>query len=860
MVKDPICGMEVDPNKALKEEKDGKDYYFCSQHCKDKFLGKTEGSKEHHEHKSHEILDSKKVTLNIEGMHCASCAVKIEHGLKKTPGVKIANVNLTTKKATIEYDESKTDVNKFEEVVKKTGYSVVKDEITLHVEGMMSDHCANIVKNSLEKLDGVVEAKPNWSTQKAVVYYDSSKVTVNEMIKAVDRAGYKASIIESKDTEKEARLKEISDLKKKLVLSAIFSIPFLYFMAVEFFPSLPLPEVIHANLAWLQTLLIIPVIYAGRTFYTSGFKSLFNLSPNMDSLVAIGTGAAVVYSFLVTLMPSIFEGLYYETAAFLITFILLGRYLEAIAKGRTSEAIKKLIGLQAKTARVIRNNKEMEVPIEDVEIGDIIIVRPGEKVPTDGVVVDGHSSVDESMVSGESIPVEKSKGDNVIGATINKQGLLKVKAIKVGKDTFLSQIIKFVEDAQASKAPIQKLVDKISLYFVPAVIVIAVIVFILWYFVFGQSFVFALTISIAVLVIACPCAMGLATPTAVMVGTGMGAINGILIKNAEALQKTEKIDTVIFDKTGTLTKGEPEVTDLVTFSDHKEDELLKWSAIVEKGSEHPLGEAIVKKAKDEKIKIPDATSFKAVAGKGVIANYEGKKILLGSRRLMKDNDIKILKAEKRLRELEDEGKTAMLVALDKELLGIIAVADILKENSKEAVDQLHKMDKKIVMITGDNERTANAIAAQVGIDEVLAEVLPEDKAQKIKELQDKGRNVAMTGDGINDAPALAQANIGIAMGAGTDVAIETGDIILVKDDLRDVVTAIDLSSYTMRKIKQNLFWAFFYNTVGLPVAAGVLFPFFGFLLNPAIAGAAMAFSSVSVVSNTLLMKRYKVRR
>ena len=851
MEKDPVCGMEVDPKKALKGEKDGKTYYFCSQHCKDKFLGNDNAEEKH----GYTEKGSKKTTLTISGMHCASCAAKIEHGLKNTLGVKSANVNLTTNKATVEYDDSKTDVSKFEDVVKKKGYSVVKDEVNLHVEGMMSDHCANIVKNSVEKLEGIVEAKPNWSTQKAVIYYDSSKVSIKDIINAIDKAGYKASQLESKDTEKEFREKEIKQLKEKLVLSFIFSLPFIYFMVVGFFPVLPLPRAIEQNMAWIQTLLLIPVIYAGRNFYTSGFKSLFNLSPNMDSLVAIGTGAAIVYSFLVTLVPDTFQGLYYETAAFLITFILLGRYLEALAKGRTSEAIKKLIGLQAKTARVERRGEEIEIPIEDVQIGDIIIVKPGEKIPTDGVVVSGHSSVDESMVTGESIPVEKNKGDEIVGSTINKQGLLKIKATKIGRDTFLSQIIKFVEDAQASKAPIQELVDKISLYFVPVVIIISVLAFILWYFVLGNTLVFSLSIAIAVLVIACPCAMGLATPTAVMVGTGMGANSGILIKNAEALQKTEKVDTVVFDKTGTLTKGKPEVTDIIAFNNYSENDVLKYSAIVEKGSEHPLGESIVKKAKEKRINIHDAKSFVAIAGKGVSALYDKKKILLGSRKLMKDKGIKILSAESTMRKLEGEGKTAMLVSLDKELIGIIAVADTLKENSKEAVQKLHGMGKKIVMITGDNERTAKAIALQTGIDEVLSEVLPEEKAEKIKGLQEQGRNVAMVGDGINDAPALAQADIGIALGSGTDVAIETGDLVLVKNDLNDVVTAIKLSNYTMKKIKQNLFWAFFYNIVGIPVAAGALYPVFGFLLNPAIAGAAMAMSSVSVVSNTLLMKK-----
>jgi len=861
MEKDPVCGMNVDPKKALKGEKDGKTYYFCSLSCKANFLKddiKDESKEKPADEDKTGLSASDKVSLNIGGMHCASCAVNIENSLKKLSGVLDANVNYATKKASVTFDKSKTGVTDFEKIVKSKGYTIVKDEAELHVEGMMSDHCANIVRNSLVRLDGVYDAKTNFSSQKANISYDASKISVREMMKAVDKAGYKASIVESSDKEKELRKKEISELKTKLLISSVFTVFFIYSMGAEFL-GFPMPTFFMENMAWIQTILILPILYAGRHFYSSGFKSLFNLSPNMDSLVAIGTGAAIVYSLMVTFMPGKFQGLYYEIAAFLITFILLGRFLEAIAKGKTSEAIKKLIGLQAKTARVIRSGKETEIPIEDVEIGDIMVIRPGEKIPTDGIVKEGHSSVDESMVTGESMPVGKKAGETVIGATINKQGLLKVRATKVGKDTFLSQVIKMVEDAQSSKAPIQELADKISLYFVPAVMVIAVLAFIYWYFIAGESFVFALSIGIAVLVIACPCAMGLATPTAVMVGTGMGATEGILIKNAEALQKTETVDTVVFDKTGTLTKGKPETTDVIKLSDMKEDEILKWAAIVEKGSEHPLGEAIVRKAKDQKMNIPDADSFKAISGKGVFASYGKKNIFLGNRKLMKENNIGMEHAEEMLRELEEQGKTAMLVALNNQLVGIIAVADTLKENSRDAVEKLHRMGKKIVMITGDNERTAKAIAAQVDIDEVMADVLPEDKAGNVKRLQESGRKVVMVGDGINDAPALAQADVGIALGSGTDVAIETGSIVLVKNDLRDVVKAIDLSSFTMKKIKQNLFWAFFYNAVGIPVAAGALFPLFGFLLNPAFAGAAMAFSSVSVVSNTLLMKAHKLK-
>jgi len=550
--------------------------------------------------------------------------------------------------------------------------------------------------------------------------------------------------------------------------------------------------------------------------------------------------------------------LYYEAAAFLLTFILLGKYFEAVAKGKTSAAIKKLMGLRAKTAIVERNGKEIEIPIEEVKVGDIVIVKPGQKIPVDGIVVDGHSSIDESMISGESIPVEKKKGDTVVGATINKTGSFKFRAEKIGSETMLAQIVKMVEDAQASKAPVQRFADKISNIFVPVVIVIAIVAAIFW-LVVGQPFLFVLTIFITVLIIACPCALGLATPTAVMVGTGLGAENGILIKGAASLQKAQEIDTIIFDKTGTLTKGEPELTDVIAKNSFTEKQVLEFAAVIEKKSEHPLGEAIVNGAEKKGIKISDPSSFNSITGKGVEGKFKGKDVLLGNRKLMQERNIEIGSVEGEMEKLENQGKTAMLVAVDGKVAGIVAVADTLKENSGKAVEALQKMGKETIMITGDNKRTGEAIAKQIGINRVLAEVLPEDKAEEVKKLQTDGKKVAMVGDGINDAPALAQSDIGIAIGSGTDVAIETGDIVLIKDDLRDVVTAIDLSTYAMNKIKQNFFWAFIYNVIGLPVAAGILFPFFGEagLLNPVFAGTAMAFSSVSVVTNSLLMRRYR---
>ncbi|MFH1683925.1 MAG: copper-translocating P-type ATPase, partial [Candidatus Margulisiibacteriota bacterium] len=644
--------------------------------------------------------------------------------------------------------------------------------------------------------------------------------------------------------------------------------PLLYYM-LGMLTGLPLPQFMVTHAATIQLLLTTPIMFIGSIFFTRGIISLVKTrTANMDTLVSIGVGSAYLYSLYVTI--SIWMGnpafgmrnLYYEVAGFLLTFILLGKYFEAIAKGRTSEAIKKLMGLQAKTAVVVRDGKEIEIKIEEVNVGDIIIVKPGGKVPVDGTVTEGHSSVDESMVSGESIPVEKKAGDKVIGATINKTGAFKFKAEKIGKDTFLAQVVRLVEEAQGSKAPVEELADRISAVFVPAVVVIAVVAFTIWMLT-GQSFIFSLTIFIAVLIIACPCALGLATPTAVMVGTGLGAEHGILIKSAEALQVASQLKVIVFDKTGTLTKGEPEVTDVVINPNVKiqnpNKELLLYSAMAEKRSEHPLADAIVKKARAEGIDVPDPESFNSISGKGVEAKLKGETILLGNRRLMKDKNISFAEQENKINELESQGKTVMLVAKNDSLLGLIAVADTLKQYSKEAVAELHRMGREVVMITGDNKRTGEAIAKQVGIDRVLAEVLPEDKANNIKKLQAEGKKVAMVGDGINDAPALAQADIGIAIGTGTDVAIETGEIVLVKDDLRDVVTAIDLSAYSMRKIKQNLFWAFIYNSLGLPIAAGILYPFTGFLLSPIIAGAAMAFSSVSVVTNSLLMKRFRPR-
>ncbi len=638
---------------------------------------------------------------------------------------------------------------------------------------------------------------------------------------------------------------------KRLVAFSVTLTAFIFFFS--FFDVLPF---FRKNI-WLF-LFATPVQFgAGWRYYKGTFDALKVGTANMDTLIAMGTSAAWGYSTIITFFPDIFEEteVFFDTAAAIITLILIGKLLEDISKGRASEALIKLMDLQPKMAHVIRDEEEVEIPVELVEAGDIVVVRPGEKIPVDGVVIEGHSSVDESMITGESIPVEKKPSDEVIGATLNKVGLLKFKATKVGSDTTLSQIINLVEEAQLSKAPMQRLADYISARFVPSVILIALVSFSLWYFIGDKSFTFSLAILIAVLIIACPCALGIATPTAIMVGTGKGAENGILIKGGEHLERTYKVQTIVFDKTGTLTKGEPSVTDVVPINS-SEEEILKLASMAEKGSEHPLGEAIVRGAKVKGLEIPDAESFEAVPGQGVRAVYDGKEILLGNRKLMENNSIPYEEIEEKIQALEKEGKTVMILTVNKTITGLIAVADTLKEYSKDAVKKLQEMGIEVIMLTGDNRRTAEAIAKKLGITKVLSEVLPQDKAKVIKKLQDEEKIVGMVGDGINDAPALAQADVGIAIGSGTDVAVETGDIILLKDDLRDVVAAIQLSKQTVRKFKQNLFWAFFYNVALIPLAAGILYPLLGILLDPIYAAAAMSSSSVTVVTNSLLLKRF----
>lgn len=737
---------------------------------------------------------------------------------------------------------------------------------TLKIEGMTCAACSRAVERASKKLDGVLEVNVNLASEKLNITYEPSKVKVSDIKKAIEKAGYKALDDEiTVDKDKEKKQQHTKEMWRRFIISAVFTIPLLI-ITMGHMAGLKLPNIIHPkvnplNFALIQLILVTPVMIVGYKFFTVGFKTLIKRNPNMDSLIAIGSSASFLYGLFAIYQISIGKvhythDLYFESAATILTLITLGKYLETVTKGKTSEAIKKLMGLAPKTATIIRNGKEEVISIDEVEVGDVVLVKPGEKIPVDGEVVEGITSVDESMLTGESIPVEKVKGDNVIGASINKNGSIKYRATKVGKDTALAQIIKLVEEAQGSKAPIAKMADIISGYFVPIVITLSIISSLAWR-ISGESWVFSLTIFISVLVIACPCALGLATPTAIMVGTGKGAEYGVLIKSGAALETAHKIQTVVFDKTGTITEGKPKVTDIITVQGASQEELLLIAASAEKTSEHPLGEAIVKKAEEEKLDLKKVDFFKAIPGHGIEVEIDSKKILLGNKKLIMENNIALEDLEEKSIKLANEGKTPMYIASDGKIMGIIGVADTVKESSQKAIEKLHGMGIEVAMITGDNQKTAEAIAKQVGIDTVIAEVLPEDKASEVKKLQEKGRKVAMVGDGINDAPALVQADVGMAIGSGTDVAIESADIVLVRSDLMDVATAIQLSKKTIKNIKENLFWAFAYNTVGIPVAMGILHIFGGPLLNPMIAAAAMSFSSVSVLLNALRLKGFK---
>ncbi|MCF8888963.1 heavy metal translocating P-type ATPase [Priestia megaterium] len=800
----------------------------------------------------------KEATLQITGMTCAACSNRIEKGLKKIEGVKEANVNLALERSTIIFDPSKTSPQAFEEKIEKLGYGVVSEKAEFAITGMTCAACSTRIEKGLNKLEGVTKASVNLALETASVEYSPSQIAPQDITKRVEKLGYGAKLkSEEKEEEQSYREKELSKQKGKFWFSFILSVPLLWAMVSHFtFTSfIPLPHMLMNP--WVQLALATPVQFVvGKQFYVGAFKALRNKSANMDVLVALGTSAAYFYSLYFSLKSlgssAHTNQLYYETSAILITLILLGKLFEANAKGRSSEAIKKMMGLQAKTAVVIRDGAEVEIPVEEVQKGEVIFIKPGEKVPVDGEIIEGQSALDESMLTGESVPVDKNIGDKVIGATLNKNGFLKIKATNVGRETALAQIIKVVEEAQGSKAPIQRLADYISGIFVPIVVGIALLTFFVWYiWIAPGEFAPALEKLIAVLVIACPCALGLATPTSIMAGSGRAAEFGILFKGGEHLEATHKIDTILLDKTGTVTNGTPELTDVRIAQDYEENELLQLVASAERLSEHPLAQALVAGIKNKGIEIQDPLSFEAIPGYGVKTTVQERELLVGTRKLMNQHKVNIDTALEEMTNLEREGKTVMLVALDGKYAGMLAVADTIKVTSKEAVSRLKEMGLEVMMITGDNRQTAQAIAMQAGIEHVIAEVLPEGKAEEVKKLQQQGKKVAMVGDGINDAPALALADIGMAIGTGTDVAMEAADITLMRGDLMSIADAIEMSRKTISNIKQNLFWAMGYNTLGIPIAAVGL-------LAPWVAGAAMAFSSVSVVLNALRLQRVRL--
>ena len=798
---------------------------------------------------------TKQAELRIAGMTCAMCSKAVESSLLDSNGVLFAQVNLGNETATVEYDPSKVKLDELEGAVKDAGYEVINESTTLKIGGMTCAMCSKTIQNALNELDGVLEVDVNLGTEKASVIYNRALASISDMKHVIEEAGYQYLGVEGEETEdleKAAREKDMREKRQRAIVGAIAGAILFSLMYIPIpHSALPIP------MSWLMFVIATPAfIYVSYPIFSAAYRSLKHKTLNMDVMYSMGIGSAFGASLLSTLKILPPDFIFYEAAVMLATFLTFGRFLEARAKGKTSEAIKTLMGLQPKTATVIRNDQEQEIPIEDVNVGETIVVKPGEKFPVDGEVIKGESYVDESMITGEPIPNLKKAGDTVVGATLNTNSVIRFKATKIGKDTVLSQIIQLVEKAQGSRPPIQRIADTVVTYFIPVILTIAILAFIVWYFVLGESMLFAFSTLISILVIACPCALGLATPTAVTVGIGRGAELGILVKNGEALEISEKLTTIVFDKTGTLTRGKPEVTDIVALGTD-EQTLLGLTASIEKNSQHPLAEAIVRKATTQGLTIKESTQFDTFGGKGVVAEVDGQEVLIGNRALLQERQILYSQqAEDQILRLENEAKTTILVGFDGKLQGIIAIADSLKETTQQAIGAFKRENLEVVMITGDNKRTADAIARQVGIDHVVAEVLPQDKANEVQRFQQQGKKVAFVGDGINDAPALAQADVGIAIGSGTDVAIESGEIVLMQDDLLDAVAGLQLSKKVMQRIKQNLFWAFAYNTALIPVAAGVLYPLFGITFKPELAGLAMAMSSVTVVSLSLMLKRY----
>ena len=870
---DPVCGMDVDSETAAGSSiHNGQTFYFCNTKCKERF----DSNPEQYLQCDADIASSaeglktpldknQRLDIGIKGMHCASCVARVEKALEGLEGVSSANVNLASESASVSYVAGQIKPQAMIRTIEEIGYKVKTERISFPIEGMHCASCVARVEKILKTLPGVLDTSVNFATERADITFLPGQVGLDDFRKTVASAGdYRIGTVDVNaqvDTEQLARERRYASLKRKVIFSAIASVLVMAGSMQHMVPGLH-----HMDAGWTRVILLVlstPVLFwAGSEFYRGAWVTLKHRTADMNTLVAVGTGTAFIYSTVLTLFPGLFrfgEGeihVYFDTALMIITLILFGRMLEARAKGQTSEAIRKLVGLKPKTARIVRDGVEMDIPIGDVSVGDRIVVRPGEKIPVDGKVIDGLSTVDESMITGESIPVVKKQGDAVVGATLNKTGSFTFEAERIGSDTVLAQIIRLVQEAQGSKAPIQRLADRVAAVFVPTVIGIALVTFAVW-MLFGPppALTRALLNFIAVLIIACPCALGLATPTAIMVGTGVGARHGVLIKGGETLETMHRIDTIVFDKTGTLTHGEPVVTDIVTSDSISENDLLFWAASVEKRSEHPLAQAVLQAASQRSIKPKDPKDFQALPGQGIQADVDAHHIAVGGLEWIREQDIDLENLVEKSDHSSEEGKTIIFVAVDGKPAGLLAIADTLKENAADVVSELRRMDLEVILLTGDSRRTGEAIGKLAGVNQVMADVRPDGKADAVKALQEEGKVIAMVGDGINDAPALAQADVGIALGTGTDVAMETADMTLMLGDLHGILRAIHLSRRTLRTIKQNLFWAFIYNVIGIPLAAGILYPFFGILLKPVFAAAAMSMSSVSVVTNSLRLRR-----